>query len=292
MYCVNQSQVNERERDSEVQHGNAGIALPVVHSNANAFFGAGLRDLVVPETIQGQIYLSVWLVEGNTLCGLPHGRQVEHVSRLQRDSHRLGQMRIRRGVSRWPVGVPDRKGNVLSVLWHQFQAASSSSSSISRRSRNRISRRVSPPSVRRRSQALLVHARVAERGQQDKVLAAADLHVDILVVVLVQGRDGARVPDPQVDGLGVPRERDPREGDVALDVGEQRRVLVPEVVVFFSPGKTTEKLSAKTREGGLHRRLSGETDRRRRADGRDVTYVSEHIALRRPEERKGPAPGG
>ena len=69
------------------------------------------------------------------------------------------------------------------------------------------------------------------------MLAAADLHVDVLVVVLVQGRDGARVADPQVDGLGVPRERDPRKGDVALDVAEQRRVLVPQVVVFFSAGK-------------------------------------------------------
>ena len=84
-----------------------------------------------------------------------------------------------------------------------------------------------------RPQLLLVHARLAVRRQEDKVLAAGHLDVDVFVVVLVQRRHGTRVADPQVDGLGLALQGDAREGYVLLDVAEEGGVLVSEVVVFF-----------------------------------------------------------
>lgn len=74
------------------------------------------------------------------------------------------------------------------------------------------------------------------------MLLARDLDVDVLVVVLVERRDGARVADPQVDSVRVAGQGDAGKGDGALDVREERPVLVAEVVVLglgianFSPG--------------------------------------------------------
>ena len=64
------------------------------------------------------------------------------------------------------------------------------------------------------------------------MLAAEDLHVDVLVVVLVQGGHGARVADPEVDGVGLLLQGNACPGYVALDVAEERGVLVPQVVVL------------------------------------------------------------
>lgn len=79
---------------------------------------------------------------------------------------------------------------------------------------------------------LLVHARLADGREQNKVLPARHLHVDVFVVVPVQGRGGGRRADPQVDGFRAAVQRHAGPGDVALDVGEEGRVLVSEVVVL------------------------------------------------------------
>jgi hypothetical protein len=73
---------------------------------------------------------------------------------------------------------------------------------------------------------------VAYGRQQDEVLLADDLGVDVLVVVLVQGRDGSRVADPEVGGVGVLLEGYPGEGNVSRDIVRQRQVLMAEVVVL------------------------------------------------------------
>lgn len=67
------------------------------------------------------------------------------------------------------------------------------------------------------------------------MLPPAHLDVHVLVVVLVQGRDGARVADPEVDGVGLLLQRDAGEGDVARDVVEEAAVFGAEVVVLWSP---------------------------------------------------------
>lgn len=65
------------------------------------------------------------------------------------------------------------------------------------------------------------------------MLPPRDLHVDVLVVVLVQRRHGPRVADPQVDGVRVAGEGDARPRDGGRDGGrEEREVLVAEVVVL------------------------------------------------------------
>jgi len=64
------------------------------------------------------------------------------------------------------------------------------------------------------------------------VLLPGDLHVDVLVVVLVQGGHGARVADPEVDGVRVAGEGQAGPGDGARDVGKEGGVLVAEVVVL------------------------------------------------------------
>lgn len=79
----------------------------------------------------------------------------------------------------------------------------------------------------------LADAGLTERGQQDEVLAPRDLDVDVLVVVPVERRDGPRVADPQVDGVGVLLQGDPGKGHGALDLVEEGAVLVPQVVVFW-----------------------------------------------------------
>lgn len=81
-------------------------------------------------------------------------------------------------------------------------------------------------------QPLLVDAGMTYGRQQDEVLLADDLGVDVLVVVPVQGRDGPRVADPEVGGVGVLLEGYPGEGDVSRHVLREGQVLVAEVVVL------------------------------------------------------------
>ena len=64
------------------------------------------------------------------------------------------------------------------------------------------------------------------------MLLAEDLHINVLVVVAVHGRDRVRVADPEVDGLGLPLQRDPREWDVLVNVRKNRGILMAQVVVF------------------------------------------------------------
>ncbi len=52
------------------------------------------------------------------------------------------------------------------------------------------------------------------------MLVPRDLDIHVLVVVLVQRGDGARVADPQVDGIWVAGEGDACEGDAGGDVAE------------------------------------------------------------------------
>jgi hypothetical protein len=65
------------------------------------------------------------------------------------------------------------------------------------------------------------------------MLAANDLAINVLVVVSVQSGDAARVPDPEVDGVGLLFKSDSCPGDVCFDVAVQGRVLVSEVVVLL-----------------------------------------------------------
>ena len=64
------------------------------------------------------------------------------------------------------------------------------------------------------------------------MLVPGNLHVHVLVVVLVQRGDGARVADPQVDGVGVAGEGDACEGNGGGDVAEEGKVFGAEVVVL------------------------------------------------------------
>lgn len=65
------------------------------------------------------------------------------------------------------------------------------------------------------------------------MLPPDDLHVHVLVVVAVQGRCGALVAQPEVDGVCALLEGDARPGDVGGDVGEEGLVFSAEVVVFW-----------------------------------------------------------
>ena len=81
------------------------------------------------------------------------------------------------------------------------------------------------------------------RRQQHKVLPASDLDVDILVVVLVQGRRRQRVADPEVDGFRFGffvgpeamrvRQSNACPGDGGWYGGVEGEVFLAEVVVFF-----------------------------------------------------------
>lgn len=51
------------------------------------------------------------------------------------------------------------------------------------------------------------------------MLGSDDLHVDVLVVVFVQGGDGEGVADPEVYGVGGRGEGDSREWDAGGDGG-------------------------------------------------------------------------
>jgi len=57
------------------------------------------------------------------------------------------------------------------------------------------------------------------------VFPPSDLDVDVLVVVLVQGRHGARVADPEVRGVGAPAEGDAGKGDGEGHVGGKGTVF-------------------------------------------------------------------
>lgn len=65
------------------------------------------------------------------------------------------------------------------------------------------------------------------------MLLPDDLHVDVLVVVLVQRGRRQRVADPEVDGVGGLLERDACPGDVLLHVREEGCVFVAEIVVLL-----------------------------------------------------------
>ena len=53
------------------------------------------------------------------------------------------------------------------------------------------------------------------------MLAPNDLAVDVLIIVSMQGGDAARVPNPEVDRVGLLLESDSGPGDVCFDVAVQ-----------------------------------------------------------------------
>lgn len=61
---------------------------------------------------------------------------------------------------------------------------------------------------------------------------AENLDIDVLVVVLVQCRNRARIADPQIGGVRIVLEGYSREGNVSWDISGERQILMPEVVVF------------------------------------------------------------
>lgn len=64
------------------------------------------------------------------------------------------------------------------------------------------------------------------------MLPPHNLHIQILVVVVVQRRHAARVAEPEVDCLRGALEGDAGPWDGWLDVGVEGEVFVAEVVVF------------------------------------------------------------
>lgn len=64
------------------------------------------------------------------------------------------------------------------------------------------------------------------------MLLAEDLHINVLVVVAVHGRDGVGVADPQVDGLGLSLQCYPCKRYVLVDVCKDGCILMSQVVVF------------------------------------------------------------
>jgi hypothetical protein len=65
------------------------------------------------------------------------------------------------------------------------------------------------------------------------VFPAANLHVDVLVVVLVQGGGRAVIAEPEVDRVGRLLEGFSCEGNSWRDIGEEGRVFGAEVVILF-----------------------------------------------------------
>jgi len=79
---------------------------------------------------------------------------------------------------------------------------------------------------------LLSDARVCYGRQEEEVFLADDLDVDVFVVVLVECGGGKRVAEPEVDGFGFLAQRDSSPGDVFLDIAEEGRVFIAQIVVF------------------------------------------------------------
>lgn len=61
---------------------------------------------------------------------------------------------------------------------------------------------------------------MADGREEDEIFPAADLDVDVFVVVFVEGGGGVLVSYPEVDRVGVPVEGYPGEGDGGEAVGE------------------------------------------------------------------------
>lgn len=70
------------------------------------------------------------------------------------------------------------------------------------------------------------------------MLPADNLHKDVFKVVLVQGRRGPRVADPEVDGVRLLAQRYPGKRNVPLGIGIQRQILIPEIVVLLKQKST------------------------------------------------------
>ena len=64
------------------------------------------------------------------------------------------------------------------------------------------------------------------------MLLPSDLDVDVFVVVLMEGRDGAVVADPEIHGISILLQGNARPGDVLGHVPVQVGIFVSEVVVF------------------------------------------------------------
>ena len=154
----------------------------------------------------------------------PHARQIQHIPRSQRHPHRLHQGRIRRGILPGPIRIPNRKRHHVLLLPVVTTATI----------KNQLQPPLPsiPPAVPRPPQPPLIHRGMTHRRQQHKALVPGNLHVHVLVVVLVQRGHGARVADPQVDGVWVAGERDARPGDGRGDVAEEGEVFGAEVVVL------------------------------------------------------------
>lgn len=126
---------------------------------------------------------------------LPHSRQIKHIALLQGDTHRLHESRIGRGILPGYVRVPGRERDGVG-----FSIASFPGGTVHDKFKIftvLVSRRVCA-----RPERSLVDTGVAVGREQDEVLLASDLHVNVLVVVLVKGGDGVRVSYPF--GVNVP----------------------------------------------------------------------------------------
>lgn len=64
------------------------------------------------------------------------------------------------------------------------------------------------------------------------MLPPQDLHVDVLVVVFMQGGGGVGVSEPEIDSVGGLLKGNACEWDTGGYVGEQCAVLVAEIVVL------------------------------------------------------------
>lgn len=179
------------------------------HSSSTA------QQLVVGHGLPARLLHNTRLFDAFESGHSPHSRQIEHVPGVQRHAKRPRQSRHGRGIPLRLIRVPRSQRHQRRVPVDREREALALSD------------------VRRRQDKVLVDARVEQRREQDEVLPADDLHKDVFKVVLVQGRRGPRVSDPEVDGVGLLAQGYPRERNVPLGVWIQRQVLISEVVVFF-----------------------------------------------------------
>lgn len=161
---------------------------------------------------------------------IPHGWKVEHVPRFEGDAHRFSEMRVRRRAHFRCIRIPSSKGDVsvpVSIDGLVHTQLKSLRSSISMSLIFTLATNISGG-----LEISLIHARLEERGQEGEVLSPRNLDVDILVVVAVQRRHGARVTYPHVDGIGVSLQCNPGKCNALLHLRKECYVFVPQIVIF------------------------------------------------------------